>query len=213
MNRGDQPAPLDLLPTVWFRNTWSWGRDNGPRRRACAAARPSRAPSRSSCRTAVLGARTLTAEGSPQLLFVENETNRTRVFGAMASGRYVKDGINDFVVHGRLDAVNPAEEGTKASARYHVVVNPGETFVIKLRLWTSSPTAAWAPTSIACSRRAWMRPTSISPRSFPSPSETTSAPVMRQAIAGLLWSKQFYHYIVREWLEGDPASPAPPPSV
>ena len=91
----------------------------------------------------MLGARTLTAEGSPQLLFMENETNSASLFGAMASGRYVKDGINDFVVHGRLDAVNPADEGTKASARYHVVVNPGETFVIKLRLSdVDRPTAA-----------------------------------------------------------------------
>ena len=159
----------------------------------------------------MLGARTLTAEGSPQLLFVENETNRTRVFGAMASGRYVKDGINDFVVHGRLDAVNPAEEGTKASARYHVVVNPGETFVIELRLSDVIPDRGVGSDFDRVFQARMDEADEYFASIIPVALGDDERAVMRQAIAGLLWSKQFYHYIVREWLEGDPASPAPPP--
>ncbi len=211
VNRGDQPAPLDLLPTVWFRNTWSWGRDNGhppPRLRRGA---PIEGAVSIELENRVLGARTLTAEGSPQLLFVENETNRTRVFGAMASGRYVKDGINDFVVHGRLDAVNPAEEGTKASARYHVVVNPGETFVIKLRISDVVPDRGVGSDFDRVFQARMDEADEYFASIIPVALGDDERAVMRQAIAGLLWSKQFYHYIVREWLEGDPASPAPPP--
>src|SRR6476469_8311168 len=194
VNRGDQPAPIDLLPTVWFRNTWSWGRDNGhtpPRLRRGA---PIEGAVSIELENRVLGARTLTAEGSPQLLFVENETNRTRVFGAMASGRYVKDGINDFVVHGRLDAVNPAEEGTKASARYHVVVNPGETFVIKLRISDVVPDRGVGSDFDRVFQARMDEADEYFASIIPVALGDDERAVMRQAIAGLLWSKQFYHY-------------------
>ena len=211
VNRGDQPAPIDLLPTVWFRNTWSWGRDNGhtpPRLRRGA---PIEGGVSIELQNRVLGTRTLAAEGSPQLLFVENETNRTRLFGAMASGRYAKDGINDFVVNGRLDAVNPAEEGTKASARYHVVVNPGETIVTKLRLSDVVPDRGVGSDFDRVFQARMEEADEYFASIIPVALGDDERAVMRQAIGGLLWSKQFYHYVVREWLEGDPTSPAPPP--
>jgi Mannosylglycerate hydrolase MGH1-like glycoside hydrolase domain len=211
VNRGDQPAPIDVLPTILFRNTWSWGRDNGyapPRLRRGA---PIESAVSISLENRVLGTRTLVAEGNPQLLFVENETNRTRLFGAMPTGRFVKDGINDFIVHSRTDAVNPAEEGTKVAARYHSVVRPGETFVVKLRLSDTLPDhgvgSDFDRVFGARIDEADEYYSSIVPVALGADERA----VMRQAIAGLLWSKQFYHYVVREWLEGDPTSPAPPP--
>ena len=122
-NRGNEAAPIDVLPTIWFRNTWSWGRsDTSPPRLR-------RGPSLDGAvaielETTELGRRTLVAEGEPELLFVENETNNPRVFGVAARTPYPKDGIHDRVVHG-LDTVNPAGEGTKAAAHYQATVAPG----------------------------------------------------------------------------------------
>jgi Glycosyl hydrolase family 63 C-terminal domain len=210
VNRGDQSAPIDVLPTVWFRNTWSWGRDNGhtpPRLRRGA---PIDGAVSIELQNRVLGPRTLVAEGDPELLFVENETNRTRVFGAPSNARYVKDGINDFVVNGRLDAVNPAQEGTKASARYHAVVNPGETLVIKLRLSDTVPDRGAGSDFDRVFQARIAEADEYYASVIPVALSADERAVMRQSIAGLLWSKQFYHYVVRDWLEGDPSAPAPP---
>ena len=135
-NRGPETANLRLLPTVWFRNTWSWGgRDPRPDlHQARPAPNPvielnpglhTKAPS---------GNRWLHFEGSPELLFTENETNARRLFGVENRTSYVKDGINDYVVHGAKDTVNPAHAGTKAAAHYKLTVGPGETVEVRMRL-------------------------------------------------------------------------------
>ena len=133
-NRGPEAASLRLLPTVWFRNTWSWG--NSTRRPELHEARPAPNP--------VIelnhdqpGNRWLHCEGSPELLFTENETNARRLFGVENPTPYVKDGINDYIVHGSKDAVNPEHTGTKAAAHYQLTIGAGETAVVRLRLTNS----------------------------------------------------------------------------
>ena len=210
VNRGDQAAPIDLLPTVWFRNTWSWGRDTGltpPRLRQGA---PAEGAVSIELQHRSLGRRTLVAAGEPALLFVENETNAARVFGQPATGRHVKDGINDFVVKGRVDAVNPSPEGTKAAARYQAVLQPGETFVVRLRLSDVVPDRGVGSDFDAVFQTRQEEADEYFAAVIPAALTADQRLVMRQAIAGLLWSKQFYHYVVRDWLEGDPSSPPPP---
>ena len=127
-NHGPERAELHLLPTVWFRNTWSWGSESGQR------------PVLRELNGAIelehheLGQRLLECDGRPELLFTENETNLQRLFGAANASPYVKDGINDYVVNGASVAVNPAHTGTKAAARYSLSLGPGETQTVRLRL-------------------------------------------------------------------------------
>ncbi len=136
-NRGPQKASLVVLPTLWFRNTWSWGGDS---------AKPLLEQKTGSGDTAViaashpdLGVRYLYCEGSAPLLFTENETNQERVFGKPNPTPYVKDGINEFIVHGHADKVNPKKTGTKACAHYQLEVPSGESRIIRLRLTPAAP--------------------------------------------------------------------------
>src|SRR6516225_4534150 len=131
-NRGPEPAELHVLPTLWFRNTWSW---------AGSADRPSMQRVGNAIKAAHpdLGERFLYCEGNVTLLFTENETNTQRLFGVPNRSPYVKDGINNAVVQDRSDAVNPNMEGTKAAPHYRLTVKPGECEVIRLRLSTSPP--------------------------------------------------------------------------
>jgi hypothetical protein len=202
-NRGPDAASLDLLPTVWFRNTWSWGRKNGgpkPALRQGAGA--------IELQHHALGARRLECEGAPEFLFTENDTNTQRLFGSPNAGPYVKDGINDCVVQGVAGAVNPERVGTKAAARYRLSLAPGGAQTVRLRL--VRPHAArvdFERTFADRIREAGEFYAAVIPADL----EPDSKCVMRQSFAGMLWSKQFYHYVVREWLEGDPATPPPPP--
>jgi mannosylglycerate hydrolase MGH1-like protein len=214
-NRGPESAPLHVLPTVWFRNTWSWSGD---------ADRPSvvaMGDAPSGCSLAQVhsrqyGARWLYADGAPELRFTENETNVERLFGVAAPGRYFKDGINDLVVHGRLDAVNPARQGTKAAAHYRLEVPAGGHVELRLRLSDKGPAELRArgpfdrfdETFALRLQEADEFYAAIIP---PHLSEDARQ-VMRQAFGGLLWSKQFYHYVVKDWLEGDSTQPPPPES-
>jgi hypothetical protein len=207
-NRGPDPAPLHLLPTVWFRNTWSWHVD-APKPRlwrgddAAPTVRLSHIDS---------GDRSLRFEGTPELLFTENETNAQRIFGS-AGPRYAKDGINDCVVSGARDAVNPEAFGTKAAGHYVLTIEPGQSTTVRLRL---------SPTPSRESRHPLGRDfddlfdarlreaDEFYATVFPEHLSPDGRLVMRQALAGMLWSKQFYHYVVRDWLQGDSAQPAPP---
>jgi len=212
VNRGPEAAPLFLLPTLWFRNTWDW--DVG-------AARPRlSAPLGVEGGTAIaavhesLGHYRLAAEGSPELLFVENETNVPRVFGAPATTPFPKDGINDFLIEGRAGTVNPAREGTKASALYRLTLAPGQTATVRLRLSdiaTGGQAGPFGPgfdeTMALRLREADDFYDLVIPRKL----SAEGRAVMRQALAGMLWSKQFYHYDVKRWLAGDPTQPPPPP--
>ncbi len=203
-NRGPQTAALDLLPTLWFRNTWSWGVDfRVPELRAegtnviCAS-------------HFELGEHWLSCEGDPRLLFTGNETNFGRLFGTENQSPYVKDGINDYVVSGARGAVNPRQTGTKAAARYGLSIAPGETRTVRLRLSATRPggagfNQAFDETFAARIAEADEFYARLAPEGV---GEDTRR-VQRQAFAGLLWSKQFYNYEVRRWLRGDPSGPEP----
>ena len=211
-NRGPDRASLSLLPTIWFRNTWSWGHPGVVRPTLRAAAGASAVIALADQK---YGQRWLLCEGAPTLLFTENETNAARLFGSRNASACVKDGINDAIVHGRGDAVNPARTGTKASAHYMLTIEPGERATVRLRFTDAMPADVSATIvggdfeTVRGTRQAeadefyaGVVPADLSP---------DAALVMRQALAGLLWSKQFYHYVVKEWLDGDPGQPPPPP--
>ncbi len=208
VNRGPETARLHVLPTLWFRNTWSWGEH---------VTRPMlrRSPGDAAVVEIVepdYGARWLACDGAPELLFTENETNTRHVFGYDNGARYVKDGINDHVVHGASGTVNPDHTGTKVAAHYVVEVAPQESAVLRLRLSELPPTSPGVGRDFddvfaARQREADEYYATVIPHDL-SPDARL---VMRQSLAGLLWSKQFYHYVVKEWLEGDPGQPPPPP--
>jgi len=235
VNRGPVEADLSLLPTIWFRNTWSWGRD--AYRPSLRAAQQLSIPKEFGIPgSAVIevdhrkyGKRWLLCEGEPELLFTENETNARRLFGSENRTAYVKDGINDYVVHGDRGAVNPEKTGTKATALYRLRLSPGETQTLRLRLAAqeakvvrmSAPrlVIADAPKtellgqgfeSIFSARRS--EADEFYATRAPKGLSADARNIQRQAFAGLLWSKQFYHFDVRAWLEGDPAGPTPPES-
>ncbi len=201
-NHGPQKASLVVLPTLWFRNTWSWG---------TASAKPLLEQRTGSEDTAIiaashpdLGVRYLYCEGSAPLLFTENETNQERVFGKPNPTPYVKDGFNEYVVHGRTDKVNPKKTGTKACAHYQLEVPSGENRVIRLRMTPAALGEKKDKGSFgdrfdklmalrlkeADEFYAFITPKSVS---------EDAAMVMRQALSGMLWSKQYYGYNVERW--------------
>ncbi len=209
-NRGPEAASLHLIPTLWYRNTWAW--DAGAKRPRLARAASDGGHVAVEAEHATLGTRRLYCEGAPRLLFTENETNRRRLFGDPSAAPHVKDGINDAVVGGRADAVNPAETGTKVGAHYVFRVPAGGSVGLRLRLAAVRPVAG--PFGADFERTFDDRLAEADDfyaALLPGGHSEDSRRVMRQAAAGLLWSKQFYHYDVRRWLAGDPTQPAPPP--
>jgi hypothetical protein len=207
-NRGPEVARLHVLPTLWFRNTWSWGHHvTRPLLRRAAG------------EEAIVeitepdyGARWLACDGAPELLFTENDTNTRRVFGYDDGSRYVKDAINDYVVQGARDAVNPEHSGTKMAAHYVLEVPAQGSISLRLRLSDLPPTSGGVGRDFdevfaARLREADEYYASVIPEDLSADARL----VMRQSLAGMLWSKQFYHYVVKEWLEGDPGLPPPPP--
>jgi hypothetical protein len=159
-----------------------------------------------------LGKRWLHCEGSPELLFTGNDTNQQRLFGVENRAPYVKDGINDYVVHGVLNAVNPRHEGTKAAAQYRLTLQPGETRTIRLRLTDSElgGQSTFADFDTICDLRQ-READEFYATVIPQELSADAQSVMRQGFAGMLWSKQFYHYVIQDWLHGDPGNPPPPP--
>jgi hypothetical protein len=198
-NRGPAAATLHVLPTIWFRNVWSWSGDSErPMLRQDGAGIVASHPQ--------LGERFFACAGAKELLFTENETNHERLFGTPNRTSYVKDGINDFIVHGRKAAVNDEKQGTKASAHYELSVPAGKSATIRLRLSDVAPRGAsgknGAPGSdfdevLEARRR---EADEFYATIIPSSSNEDEARVMRQALAGMLWSKQFYYYDVETWL-------------
>jgi len=203
-NRGAEAAEIDLLPTLWYRNTWSF--DGGPERPSMHA---DPAASVIHAQHPAEGAFHFYYEGHPGLLFTDNETNAERLYGVPNPTPYVKDAFHRYVVEGRAAAVNPARAGTKAAVHRRVLVPAGETAEVRLRLSRKVNRAPFSDfEKIFADRRrdadefyATVTPPGLS---------EDGALVMRQAFGGLLWSKQFYHYIVRDWVNGDPAQPPPP---
>jgi hypothetical protein len=216
-NRGPEAAELHVLPTLWFRNRWSWGKDNP---------RPSFQTVAGNDQTVKatepdLGERYLYCDGKASLLFTENETNNQRLFGSENRTPFVKDGINQFIVHGQADAINPKKTGTKVSAHYRLRVSPGKCETVRLRLTPAAPSALGKAhqngggafgkhfDEIMQARRKEADEfyAGVIPRSL----NADAANVMRQTLAGMLWSKQFFYYDVNRWLEErgcDPYSPS-----
>ena len=206
-NRGPEAARVHVLPTLWFRNTWSWGTH---------APRPSmRRADMDGTVVEVLepdyGTRWLACENPRQLLFTENETNNRRLFASANAGSYAKDGINDFVVHGALDAVNPEQIGTKVAAHYPLEVPAGGSVPLRLRLSDVRPTAGVGADFDHVFEARRREADEFFATVIPSTLSADAASVMRQSLGGLLWSKQFYHYVVKDWIDGDPGLPQPPP--
>ncbi|HEY5091179.1 MAG TPA: glucosidase, partial [Polyangia bacterium] len=222
-NRGPDAAPLALLPTLWFRNTWSWGRQGEGYQRVDQ--RPSLAAvgaDQIDVRHPSLGRFRFTVEaasgGAPELIFTENETNIERLFQSPNPTPYRKDAFHDYVVGGKGDSVNPAHRGTKAAALYRLNVPAGGEVRVRLRLTAVDENASSPSTSSSCfadfdaifdARRAEADDFYLQKTGPLLPDERL---VVRQAYAGLLWTKQFYHYDVNAWLEGDPTQPPPPAS-
>ncbi len=205
-NVGPDPAPLHLLPTLWFRNTWSWGIDDA---RPVLRAVPAEGMALVHASHDALGDYWLACDGNPDLLFTENETNSERLWSVPNHAPYVKDGINDAVVGSRREAVNPAQVGTKVAAHYTLTIAPGATETILLRLSTRRHEAPFADAA-ACFARRIAAADRFHERLAREGLSDDERLVQRQAFAGLLWSKQFYRYDVDQWLRGDPAQPSPP---
>ena len=206
-NHGPEAASINLLPTIWFRNTWSWNQ-NG-------TAKPSlRKVNDGAIELEVgdLGKRWLHCDDSPELLFTENDTNTQRLFNSANGSQFVKDGINDYIVLGNQKAVNPEQVGTKAAANYKLTIAPGETATMRLRLTDkqlSSNHDAFADFENLFADRI-READDFYQTVIPEHLSDDARMVMRQSLGGLLWSKQFYHYVIEQWLDGDSKAPKPP---
>ncbi|MBE9228342.1 glucosidase [Phormidium sp. LEGE 05292] len=202
-NRSSETAAIDLLPTLWFRNTWSWtGSD-----KQCQIAKV--ADGAMKAYNQKYGERYLFCENNPPLIFTENETNYYRLYGTPNPSHYVKDSFHQLVIHKNQEAVNPDRVGTKAAAWYHLQITGTETAIIKLRFvdrYLDNPFARdFENVLIQRQQEADEFYESITPNL-----DEDSRNIHRQAFAGLLWNKQFYHYDVETWLAGDKAEPIPP---
>ena len=235
VNRGPEAAALQLLPTLWFRNTWSWGRDGRRPSVNVASAVPG-----SVCAELEhwqYGKRWLLCAGGPELLFTENETNYERLWGGK-NRSYVKDAFHNYVIRGDKGAVNPARTGTKMAARYRVELEPTESVTLKLRLTDLEPLEGMRSDSSmvgiisapghadrgegvpgtddfgagfdAMFARRQKEADEFYASRIPKELSEDGKLVMRQAFAGMMWCKQFYYYDVQAWLEGDPAGPEAP---
>ncbi len=219
VNRGPEPAPLHLLPTLWYRNTWSW--TNAHRRPSLCVSTATREGSTPGwleieSQDPRYGRRYLFAEGAPEALFTENETNTRRLYDDPHGALYVKDGFHDAVIHGAHERVHPEQIGTKCAVWYQTTLAPGEERTFRLRMTPQEPAeyrggpfgAHFDATFRSRQREADQFYDGVIPKELSAEAKA----VMRQAFAGLLWSKQHYHYVVRDWLNGDPAMPSPPES-
>ena len=201
-NRGQQAAPLHVVPTLWFRNTWAWGYDDykpqlhAPSSGSIAAYHQAR------------GTYYLQGEGCPEILFCDNETNTVRLYGYGENTRYYKDGINDYLVHGAL-SINPAQTGTKAAFHYDLTIPAGERVMIRLSL-SQDPHHNFENFDAIVQLRL-EEADAFYQAVLKEEKNLDIFNIKRHALAGLLWNKQFYYYDVHQWLKGDPSQPPPPP--
>jgi len=204
VNRGPEAASLHVLPQLWFRNTWAWGYDDYRPRLAGTPGGPVQVSHRE------LGELACYAEGAAEWLFCDNNTNTEKLFGTPSPEQFFKDGINDYIIEGEQNAVNPAGAGTKAAAHYQLTLAAGASQQLRLRLGPvglAEPFADFA--DIMGQRQA--EADEFYAEIQHDIANFDARLVQRQAFAGMLWSKQFYHYNVARWLAGDPTQPAPPP--
>lgn len=205
INRGPETKTLHLLPTLWFRNTWSWGnKETKPTLKLIK-------PGIVEASHPTLGQRYLYCEGRTELLFTENETNSQRAFGVANASPYVKDGIHNYIVSGQKDAVNPSQIGTKVAGNYVLEVSAGERQKIKLRLSDNpSFTSPFSSSFDDLFQTRLKEADEFYQRITPCQMSEDARNIQRQAFAGMLWSKQYFHYIVADWIKGDPSAPPPP---
>jgi hypothetical protein len=207
-NRGPEEAPIDLLPTLWFRNTWSWGRDP---RRPSIAVHPNERGFRATHWE--LGEYCLYCGGADELLFTNNDTNTKRLYGVSGPKPYFKDAFHAYVVNGKHEEVNPASTGTKAASRYHRIVKAGETLTFDLRL-ASMPDGKLLMQPFYEFEKLLLQRKEEADEFYdvvlPARLSEDEKLVARQAFAGMLWSKQYYHYVLSDWLQGDPGQRQPP---
>lgn len=201
-NRGKEAAPLTILPTIWFRNTWVWGYENYNYKPMLNGI----AQSLIEVSHKLFGKYKLYCESADELLFCENETNFKRFTGKPNASPYAKDGINDYVVQGQRAAVNPNHIGTKAAARYERVIPPGESVTVRLRFTNYTNHDPFADFDAVFEKRI-----QEADEFYDDLQKAVTDPelraLQRQTYAGMLWTKQFYYYNVNEWLNGDPALP------
>ena len=210
-NRGPQTATLHLLPTLWFRNTWSWDAGS-PRPKLSRADGPGSAAMVVAEHSTLPGTYRLYCEGTPELLFTENETNFHRLYGAPNGHRFVKDAFHEYTVHDERDAVNPSQEGTKAAAHYALQIPAGQSVVVRLRLSDRDAGGkAFGGEFDRIFEERQREADEFFADVIPAQLGEDAKSVMRQALAGMLWSKQWYHCDIQRWLDGDPTQPAPPP--
>lgn len=202
-NRGKEAAALNLMPTLWFRNTWDWGYDNYKPQLAAQA------DNKLKIEHKYLGEMWLTAENQPTMLFCDNQTNTKRFNNFEEGKRYYKDGINNHLIYG-ADTINPDNTGTKAALNYDITIPPGESTTIRLILGTNANNSFEHFDDTFSSRR--QEADDFYKNLHPLNNNEDKSNIQRQAFAGMLWSKQFYYYNIHQWLNGDPAGPIPPAS-
>ena len=211
-NHSANPATLHVLPTIWFRNTWSWGHDERrPNVHAGWNVEENVAVIEAS--HDLLGEYRLFCEDADDLLFTENESNAERLWGVPNRTPFVKDAFHNFVVRGQKESVSPARTGTKAAAHYRLTLAAGETRVVRLRLQRINQNENSAPAFADFNQCFSQRRTETDKYYndlMPLCLNDQHRAIQRQALAGMLWTKQFYYYVVEQWLDGDPGQPPPP---
>jgi hypothetical protein len=214
VNRGEEAAACHVLPTLWFRNTWSWGYENGPMKDV--PRKPLLVQSGRNGEVSIIQAKHsamrdyyLYAEGPLEFMFTENETNLKRLFNSPNQNPYVKDAFHQYVIGGETGAVNPYREGTKAAGLYHRMLQPGETWTIRLRLSIHAHGQPFEDFSTILDMRQQEADEFYASIQNPELSADERC-IQRQALAGMLWSKQLFYYDIEQWITGDPGSPAPP---
>jgi hypothetical protein len=210
-NRASEEAPLHILPTIWFRNTWNWGYEKGPTGddKEKPSMRKGAADHRFSlfeCRIASGDDYSLYCDENPELIFTENETNREKLFKAPNSTPYVKDAFHRYIVNEQKDAINPAEQGTKGAAIYKKTIPSQGSATIRLRLSKSENSSPFKDFEKIFQKRIQEADAFYAEVHPPGLNEELKM-IQRRAFAGLMWSKQFYYFDVEQWLKGDPGSP------
>ncbi|MCA1815601.1 MAG: glucosidase [Acidobacteria bacterium] len=215
-NRADRAAAIDVLPTLWFRNTWAWGRTGEgywKKPTVSATAHADRiVTEHDSLGVFYFAAEATDETGERAWLFTENETNVARLFGAPNPSPFVKDAFNEYVVNGRREVVNPERKGTKAAAHYRLEIPARGELTLRLRLFSEDdkPAEIFGDEFEETFAARIAETEEFYDSALAKNLSDEERRVVRQAYAGLLWSKQFYHYDVEAWLEGDPSQPAPP---
>ncbi len=207
INCGLERAPVHVLPTLWFRNTWTW---DSPRRDRTRPELCQVQPGLVQATHRQLGAYWFACQDQPELLFTENESNLERLYGVANPTPYVKDAIHRAVVSGETGAVNPQRVGTKVAAHYALSLGGGSRHEILLRLSSTQHESAFDDVAAVLSRRREEADEFYAAIPGAETLDDDQRRIQRQALAGLLWTKQFYHFEVEEWLDGDPAEPTPP---